>query len=243
MASFLRTAWILLLSLASVSLANAQVDAQRYQQFWLWGNIETRPYLPNATELYILQGEVRFSRTEQQSQLRPQGIGLRKFPAQQKIWLVFRATHLNWQTSSTTQIIQRLQQWRNAGNQVVGLQIDFDSSTRQLGQYADFLLQLRKQLPPSYRLSITGLLDWTNHQDPNTLHKLQQSVDEIVLQSYQGRHTIENYAQYVQRLSQLPIHFKIGLVEHGTWQAPSNLATNPHFLGYVIFLLPKKFDK
>ncbi|MHA3104080.1 DUF3142 domain-containing protein [Acinetobacter sp. ANC 3791] len=243
MQRFFQTAWIILLGLVSCPLAYSHVDAQHYQQFWLWGNIQTRPYLSNATELYILQGEVKFSRSEQRSQLIPQGIGLRTFPRQQKVWLVFRATHLQWQTETTMQIIQRLQQWKNAGNQVIGLQIDFDSGTRNLGSYADFLMQLRQKLPKPYHLSITGLLDWTNHQDPQTLSKLQQSIDEIVLQSYQGQHTIENYTQYVQRLKMLPIPFKLGLVEHGTWQPPSDLESNPNFLGYVVFLLPKKFDK
>nr|WP_228136136.1 DUF3142 domain-containing protein [Acinetobacter brisouii] len=243
MQGFFKTAWMILLSFASCSLANSHVEAQHYRQFWLWGNIQTRTYLSNATELYILQGEVKFLRSEQHSQLIPQGIGLRSFPHQQKVWLVFRTTSLNWQTDTTQQVIQRLQQWKNTGNQVIGLQIDFDSGTRNLGQYANFLVQLRQQLPKSYRLSITGLLDWTNHQDPLTLTKLQQSVDEIVLQSYQGRHTIENYTQYIQRLKTLPIPFKLGLVEHGTWQPPSGLESNPNFLGYVVFLLPKKFDK
>ena len=243
MQGILKTVWLMLLTLASCSVAHSQVEAQHYQQFWLWGNIQSRPYLAQANELYILQGEVRFSKSEQHSLLIPQGIGLRIFPQQQKVWLVFRTTSLNWQSDTTQQVIQRLQQWKNSGNQILGLQIDFDSGTRNLGQYADFLVKLRQELPKSDRLSITGLLDWTNHQDSLTLNKLQQNVDEIVLQSYQGRHTIKNYAEYIQRLSTLPIPFKLGLVEHGAWQSPTDLAANPNFKGYVIFLLPKKFDK
>jgi hypothetical protein len=35
--------------------------------------------------------------------------------------------------------------------------------------------------------------------------------------------------------------YKIGLVQHGEWTAPSSLANDPDFKGYLVFLLnPEK---
>ena len=96
---------------------------------------------------------------------------------------------------------------------------------------------LRTRLPAGYRLSITGLLDWSSQANPAELAALRNTIDEIVLQTYQGRRTISNYRTYLASLMRLRIPFKIGLVQGGEWQAPADLAENPWFRGYVVFLL------
>ncbi len=63
-----------------------------------------------------------------------------------------------------------------------------------------FLSDLRRQLPAKYRLSITGLLDWSANGDPEKLAALGNMVDEIVVQTYQGRKTIPGYENYLARL-------------------------------------------
>jgi len=119
---------------------------------------------------------------------------------------------------------------------VVGLQIDFDAHTRRLGEYAAFLAALRSRLPADYRLSITGLLDWSSQGDSAALDALGGVVDEVVLQTYQGRHTIPSYQAYMASLDRLTVPFRIGLAEGGDWAAPPGLAANPWFRGYVVFL-------
>ena len=101
---------------------------------------------------------------------------------------------------------------------------------------------LRQRLPAGCKLGITGLLDWSSQGDSATLNGLGSVVDEIVLQTYQGRRTIPGYAAYLASLERLKVPFKIGLAEGGDWSAPSDLATNPQFRGYVVFLEnPKAF--
>jgi hypothetical protein len=119
---------------------------------------------------------------------------------------------------------------------VVGLQIDFDARTRRLDQYAAFLADLRRRLPADCRLSITGLLDWSSQGDSAALDALSGVVDEVVLQTYQGRRTIPSYQAYMASLGRLTLPFKIGLAEGGDWTAPPDLAANPWFRGYVVFL-------
>ena len=86
---------------------------------------------------------------------------------------------------------------------------------------------LRGRLPPDCRLSITGLLDWSSQGDSAALDALGGVVDEVVLQTYQGRHTIPGYEAYLARLSRMTIPFKIGLVEGGDWTAPPGHRREP----------------
>ena len=219
--------------------ATSKVDANDFASFWIWGDIQTAPYLVHAKELYILQGEIRYSKSKQISTFTPQGVSILKLP-HQKIWLVFRTHHLAWNEQNYQTILNRLEHWRNQGNQVQGIQIDFDSKTNSLKDYAIFLQKLRQKLPQQYRLSITGLLDWTNFKDQNTLTLFRQNIDELVIQTYQGTTTIPNYPEYLKRISALRLPYKVGLVQHGTWFGNSTKQKDRYFKGYVIFLLREK---
>ena len=219
--------------------ATSTIDANHFNSFWIWGNIQSAPYLSKAKELYILQGEIRYSKQQRSSMLTPQGVSILKLP-HQKIWLVFRTHHLDWNEQNYQAVFKRLEHWNNQGNQVQGIQIDFDSRTNNLKEYALFLEKLRKKLPAHYQLSITGLLDWTNFKDQNTLNILKNNIDELVIQTYQGATTIPNYPEYLKRISVLRLPYKVGLVQHGTWFGNSTKQKDRYFKGYVVFLLRSK---
>ena len=216
--------------------ATSKVDANDFASFWIWGDIQTAPYLVHAKELYILQVEIRYSKSKQISTFTPQGVSILKLP-HQKIWLVFRTHHLAWNEQNYQTILNRLEHWRN---QVQGIQIDFDSKTNSLKDYAIFLQKLRQKLPQQYRLSITGLLDWTNFKDQSTLTLFRQNIDELVIQTYQGTTTIPNYPEYLKRISALRLPYKVGLVQHGIWFGNSTKQKDPYCKGYVVFLLRSK---
>jgi len=124
-------------SQSASTLTSGQVNAEDYDSFWVWGNISSAPYLKTAKEIYILQGEVRLHPQTHHSYLIPQGVQVLNIP-QQKVWLVFRNYHLNWQGHELTQILKRVQQWENAGNHIQGIQIDFDAKTTLSTQYHRF---------------------------------------------------------------------------------------------------------
>ena len=75
--------------------ASEYINANSYDSFWIWGNIKSAPYLSQAKELYILQGNIYLEQHTQQSVLSVQGIAPMSMP-HQKIWLVYRNHHLNW---------------------------------------------------------------------------------------------------------------------------------------------------
>ncbi|HEX7752720.1 MAG TPA: DUF3142 domain-containing protein [Novosphingobium sp.] len=214
--------------------AAQRVDPQDHQAFFLWAGVRPPAVLARAKTIYILSGEVRVDDPARLIPLRPQAPHV----AHAEVWLTVRAERLDWDEGVYRQIGRELDRWRAAGSRVVGLQIDFDARTRGLDRYAAFLADLRRRLPRHYRLSITGLLDWSAGGDPAALASLHWLVDEVVIQTYQGRRTIPGYERYMASLTRLPLPYRVALVERGAWGAPSALARDPEFRGYVVFLLP-----
>ncbi|KAF1053905.1 MAG: hypothetical protein GAK43_01165 [Stenotrophomonas maltophilia] len=223
-----------LLALAGPALAGT-VQARGYDAFWLWSGVQTQPVLADARTLYILQGQISPAWRGGPLTLHAQGLGIPRL-RQGEVWVAYRAHSLRWPQSVYDTLFAQLRRWRHAGNPVVGVQIDFDARTRYLAEYVAFLRDFRQRLPAEYRLSITGLLDWSSNADPQTINQLNGVVDEVVVQTYQGRSTIPNYADYLPRVARLRLPFRIGLAQYGQWQAPDYLERSPWFRGYVVFL-------
>lgn len=221
------------LSACEEGKADSTVNASDYDSFWLWAGVKPQPVLEHAKTVYILEGEVRASDSSALVPLRP-GIPDIKHA---DIWMVVRVESLDWSPEIYDQMFAKLGQWSAQGNDVVGLQIDFDANTRALDQYAIFLRGLRQKLPRQYALGITGLLDWSANGDPAALASLSGIIDETVFQVYQGRNTIPGYEKWLDNLDDLPMPFRIGVVQGGEWKAPKTLARNPNFRGYVVFLV------
>lgn len=221
-----------LLGLADVVEAQTPVDVGQYHSFWLWAGVKTQPGLARARELYLLGSEVG---AREPVRLLSRRSAVPRLP-DTPLWLVVRVETLAWPPQIYDQVFAQLRRWRGAGNRVVGLQIDFDARTRHLESYASFLADLRRQLPAQYRLGITGLMDWSSNGDPKGLEALGGVVDEVIVQTYQGRRTIPGYAAYLSRLDRLKLPFRIGLVQAGDWREPPGLNANPWFRGYVVFL-------
>lgn len=213
--------------------AQRRVDPADHTAFFLWAGVKPPPELARAREIYILDGEVK---RDDPGTFVPLRAGVPRLPGKQ-VWLVVRAARLDWGEGVHRALLHDLARWEAAGNRVAGLQVDFDAATRGLDGYADFLAKLRQRLPPRYRLSVTGLMDWSAHGDPAALARLAGIVDEVVVQSYQGRRTIPGYAAYLNRLARVPIPHKVALVQGGAWQEPAALRSDPGFRGYVVFLV------
>ena len=227
--------WLGVLLLASPAFG--AVDARDYDAFWLWSGVTPQPVLKQAKTLYILQGQINATRRAplRGVQLIAQGISVPRL-TRGDVWVVYRAHTLRWPEQVYTQLLGQVQRWREAGNPVVGIQIDFDARTQYLHEYADFLRDLRQRLPADLKLSITGLLDWSSNADPTAIAQLKGVVDEVVVQTYQGRQSIPDYAAYLPRMNRMGLPFKIGLIQGGEWEEPGYLQGSEWFRGYVVFL-------
>lgn len=210
------------------------MEAERSDSFWLWAGVQPPDWLGKARSIYILDSEIRGS-SATFVPLRPASPHVEG----PELWLVVRTDTLAWPDNATLVLASRLDRWAAQGDRVAGLQVDFDAHTRHLSNYADFLRKVRRKLPSRYKLSITGLMDWSANSDPTALLALKATVDEVIIQTYQGRHTIPGYGRYFDRMRRFPIPFKVGLVERGRWSEPAGLSTESNFRGYVVFLLPK----
>lgn len=71
---------------------------------------------------------------------------------------------------------------RQRGLHVAGVQLDIDSPTGSLAQYAAFLRDLRKELPDGMQISITALLDW--FRSGTAVGEVIRETDEFVPQFY-----------------------------------------------------------
>lgn len=220
------------LLLGSCAPQSGRVDPADHDAFYLWAGVKPGPELDRARTVYLLAGEVRRDNRFM--------VSLRATPRinRAEVWLVVRAERLDWDPVLIGQILGELDRWSAAGNRLAGLQVDFDATTPGLDGYAAFLRRLRSQLPPRYKLSVTGLMDWSANADPAHLAALRGTVDEVVVQSYQARTTIPGYAAYLDKLARVPVPHKVALVEGGEWREPPALAQDPLFRGYVVFLLP-----
>ncbi|WOE76491.1 DUF3142 domain-containing protein [Alterisphingorhabdus coralli] len=214
-----------------INVAPQTVEAADHKAFWLWAGVEPQPVLDQAETVYILDSELRRGDTAL-TQLRPAVPSIHDAD----IWMVVRVETLAWSEATHQQLQQRLSLWARQ-NRLIGLQIDFDAATDGLENYARFLADLRQRLPNNLQLSITGLMDWSAQGDPAALAALGESVDDIVIQTYQGRETIDGYENYLARLARLDMPYRIGLVQNGEWREPADLRDDPFFQGYVVFLV------
>ncbi len=229
-------ALLLALLLAACAKGDEQagrVDPADYDAYYLWAGVRPPEVLRQARTVYILAGEVRAGDNSRFVALRPQP----PKADHADLWLVLRVERIDWQPGVTRQLLREIARWQRAGARLRGVQIDFDAATLHLDSYADFLRRLRRDLPPDMRLSVTGLMDWSAQGDPAALRQLAQVVDEVVVQTYQGRSTIPGYERYLASLARLGLPYRIALVEGGEWRAPAGLAGDPRFKGYVVFLL------
>jgi len=212
------------------------VRTNQYTEFWVWGGVDASRIQPYSKRFYILQGAI--TEPSHGSVFTRQGMqAANEFGA---VVLVYRLNTLTWNRKIHDTLLNHINAWEYRGNTVVGIQLDFDARTKNLHQYADFLRQVRQDLPSNYRLSITGLLDWANQGDPASLQSLHGVVDEIIFQTYQGKHTIPNYPAYLKSLAKFHFPFKIGLVENGDWDSryEDELSQSHYYRGAVVFLLP-----
>lgn len=222
------------------AIAGNQTDIRDYQSFWLWGGVQPPSVISHAKILYLLQGTV--SEAGKQLHFEKHGPSAGHLPVS-SIFLVYRLETVIWNEALMRTWLLHIHAWESKGSKVTGIQLDFDAASHHLDNYAEFLKSVRRALPPHYKLSVTGLLDWANNAPPSSLQALTNVADEIVFQTYQGKHTIPQYQAYLERIADFKQSFKVGLVEDGLWE-PSikvlmKLKSNSQFKGYVVFLLPR----
>ncbi len=110
-----------------------------------------------------------------------------RLPQAHEYWLVYRydkqavpAQEQAFRIASS--FAEVLSEARRRNLNVAGLQLDIDSPTKSLSQYAAFLRTLRTRLPAGTQVSVTCLLDW--FRDGTSVADVIRETDEFVPQFY-----------------------------------------------------------
>ncbi len=157
--------------------------------FWFWrgSSVGTSPSAPPVDALYFQAGEINGGPGSY-----PQTWGVYanlpdELPPAAEYWIVLRFDSQSVPDLQVAPLIARRISQLRAEMQlkhrnVAGLQLDIDSPTRALPQYATLLHEIRKNLAPGIGVSITALLDW--FRDGTAIADVIKEVDEFVPQFY-----------------------------------------------------------
>jgi hypothetical protein len=156
--------------------------------FWYWGGAaQPAPSDRPADLVYALGGRIWNSPTRLDPGRWFVNAELPSvLPPAHEYWVTFRCEQQRVPDLSVAPLVGReafrlKEEARKQGIRLVGLQLDIDSPTGKLSQYADFLRAVRKTMPADWQLSITALLDWF---DAGQVGEVIQVVDEFVPQFY-----------------------------------------------------------
>jgi hypothetical protein len=127
------------------------------------------------------------SRTRPPGPWHVDGLLPKDLPSARDYWLVFRCDRQTVPGLTAGPLlaagVSRLrQEARDRNLNVVGVQLDIDSPTAALSQYAVFLHEVKTNLPTGLELSITALLDW--FRGGTAIDEVIRQVDEFVPQFY-----------------------------------------------------------
>jgi hypothetical protein len=110
-----------------------------------------------------------------------------RLPAAREYWAVFRVGGQRLPDIRMAHMIsdatdRLVGDARDKDLHLAGIQLDIDSPTNSLAQYAAFLREVRKGLPKGLQISVTALLDW--FRDGTSVSEVVREVDEFVPQFY-----------------------------------------------------------
>lgn len=231
--------FVLALGVGFVGQANASEERSRSNEaFWIWPHARLSEVDSEGRTIYVLQGHLRRMRSGAIG-VTPQGPGPRRLKST-RVWLVYRLSTQDGVEELLRASLSRARLWKQFGVTIEGFQLDYDAPTAKIGTYAEFLRRLRQRIPDDFKLSVTGLADWSTTGRASDLKQLTTTVDEVVVQLYQGSKPVAHLEKYARGLARLQQPFKIGLLP--TMQLDSAslkaIAVSPFFQGSVTFVLP-----
>ncbi len=157
--------------------------------FWFWTGGSTVPVAAGdkIDDIYCHVGDLAKGGQPANSPWNVFGSLPQPMPQASRYWLVFRSEVPSVPPEQAATELLRvipglLEKANRHGLKVAGIQLDIDSPTRALPQYAAFIRSVRKGLPANLQISITALLDW--FRGGTDVGDVIKEVDEFVPQFY-----------------------------------------------------------
>jgi hypothetical protein len=197
--------------------------------FWFWGGSEVTSESKNLQldSVYFQAG--RFDGGELPLPL----------PLAKEYWMVIRYENRKVPSMNLIpELAERLKRVQSEARRrrlpLVGIQLDIDSPTGSLRDYAVFLRGVRKALPEGTQLSITALLDW--FREGTAIQQVLNEVDEFVPQFYDlsdsERAAGGNRVGVAQSVNLRPI---AGRIDSQVWAARFNRYAKRYRIGISSF--------
>ena len=192
----MRVAGILSLLIACVissgcasPLESQQAPPKWTTGFWFWPGSAADVLLHSGTPdvIFFHAGDITHEGTFVGAGWNAYGSIPEHLPEAREYWGVFRFDRQQVPDQEVAgliaaQVVTMLDDARGRGINLAGVQLDIDSPTNSLRQYAAFIHELRKGLPKGVQISITALLDW--FRDGTSVGDVIREVDEFVPQFY-----------------------------------------------------------
>ncbi|MEI9815012.1 MAG: DUF3142 domain-containing protein [Acidobacteriota bacterium] len=192
--------------------------------YWVWGLGEPVKIEQPVDVLFLQAGTIWPDGTRIDLPQNP--------PVAREYWLTLRAERGLSGLPAVTQLAKSLDDLRSRARaqhlNPVGVQLDIDSPTGSLKEYAKFLAEVRQTLPPGMQLSITALLDWFH--DGTGIDAVIAQVDEFVPQFYDlgSPYSDEFIAapidaeKWAPRFNRLQKRYRIGISAFGRTRSPES---------------------
>ena len=232
-------------------LHSQQPSAKWTTGFWLWeGASPAASWSGEPLDLLFVQvGSIKKNLASAYSREGWQVYGNLpdELPAAKEYWLVFRFDQQGVPDLQVVSLIARELQILQAEAlrrhiKVAGVQLDIDSPTASLSQYASFLHEVRKAIPQDFQISITALLDW--FRNGTAISEVIKEVDEFVPQFYDVAEP-ERYrsdsviaakidaAKWAPVFNRFRKRFRVGISSFGRVQMVSASGSRTHLYGDV----------
>ncbi len=173
-----------------IHTTHAQPAVKWQTGYWVWNQVGTRDASGKVPvdEIYVYAGELN-RQTPWNANL-PWTVWTHlpdRVPDAASYWMVFRAERqMIPDVASAVELGKQIAVVREVARQrhwnVIGVQLDVDSPTGRLAEYAEYLRALRRALPKDTQFSITALLDW--FRAGTAIDRVIEQVDEFVPQFY-----------------------------------------------------------
>jgi len=204
------------------------------KDYWIWRATDLE-HIELDSNLIIYQGDYLLDRYHPPFIKR--GLSPGKIDGQNEITLLIRLYQLKSPDTLAKYISLFISQWNAFQIQINQIQLDYDSPSSQLENYAKYIAQLNTALKTNKvhaDISITGLLTWLT-DSPKELQYLSKEVAYIDYQLYNHFYPLDNIKRYYPFIQAIKHPYKIGVTTANEFSQLS-YPKNKYYLGESVFL-------
>jgi hypothetical protein len=210
--------------------------------YWVWRTSDMT-FVKATSTLYVYQGDYAFHNTKYNSRhpylFTQRGVQPSSSYDDHTVIPLVRIYELKEPATLAKAISKVIDQWLFHKIKIEEIQLDYDSPSAGLHDYAKFLAELKKELnkpeyPFTFRISVTGLVTWLA-DNPQDLELLTKQSSYIHYQLYNNFEPLEHIQPYLEKLEKVKHPHKLGITRSPLFTS-MELPKNEYYLGTAIFL-------